>query len=498
MELTLTVVRYKTLPPARELRLTVDEQGCTVGRSPDNDLVLPDPELFISGRHAEIHFRDGAFYLTDTSTNGTFVNNAPQPVGRANAVELHDGDRLAIGDYEIQVALTGLKAATPPLAGTAVFDTPGGAARPEAVSHGIPEESTRPPDVLDLFGGPEKQPEPPGETDLLHPKPAPAQPQAPPAAPPPFPEEFDLLQPKPAEPDWTGGASEADHTPAEQDQFTPPQAIPENYDVLTGEIVREPEQEQEPAAPEGPVSRPPAEPAGKEAPQVQAAPASPPPPQAPAPAAQAPATRPAPADTEALRALLAGLGRPDAEVAPEEIPALMHTAGQLIRQTTEGLMKILASRTSFKSELRIEMTTIRPVENNPLKFSVDTDDALQHMLFGETKGYQPPVEAVQNALDDILAHELAIIAGLRAALSALLKRFDPHALEQRLSQASRLDSLLPMARKAKCWDRFTEIHDEAAADAEEGFIRLFGDEFTRAYEEQVLLLRQARSHRKND
>ena len=58
-----------------------------------------------------------------------------------------------------------------------------------------------------------------------------------------------------------------------------------------------------------------------------------------------------------------------------------------------------------------------------------------------------------------------------------------------------LGNLLPMARKAKCWEIFGEIHGEVARDAEEGFLSLFGDEFIKAYEEQVLKLKTARAGR---
>lgn len=516
MELSLTVVRYKTLPPAQKLCLTVDEQGCTIGRSPDNDLALPDPELFISGTHAKIQFREGTFYLTDTSTNGTFINSAKSPVGKGHSVELHNGDELIIGDYEIRLAISGLASMAPPPAAP-IFEPSADTDHAGATSPDILGGQEQPPDILDLFGEPDKHPKSHEEIDLFQPPPGLSEaakikrttPGSTAGTATPFPEEFDLLTPTPSKSTAGIERSEADHTPSEHDAFTPPQAVPEGYDILTGETTQEPEPTSPPTAP-APQPQPEqvtAQPVPQEAAEeeragfkAEAAPEAQAGPRVPTPAAPRPATHAqctTPSDMEAFQAFLTGLGHPDAEVKPEDIPELMHTAGQLIRQTTDGLMKILSSRTSFKSELRIEMTTIRPVENNPLKFSTDVDDALSRMFFSHTKGYQPPIPATQHALDDILAHELAIIAGLRAALTALLKRFDPEVLEQKLGHGSKLESLLPMAKKAKYWDLFSEIHHEVTADAEEGFTRLFSEEFTRAYEEQVLLLKQARSSNKN-
>jgi len=50
------------------------EKGGTIGRSLQNDWILPDPDRFISGRHATIDFKGGIYYLVDTSTNGIYVN----------------------------------------------------------------------------------------------------------------------------------------------------------------------------------------------------------------------------------------------------------------------------------------------------------------------------------------------------------------------------------------------------------------------------------------
>ncbi|HKK03991.1 MAG TPA: type VI secretion system-associated FHA domain protein TagH, partial [Gammaproteobacteria bacterium] len=76
--------------------------GGTVGRASDNDWMLPDPDRYISAHHAAIDYRDGAYYLRDTSTNGVFVNRSEQPVGAGAPIRLYDGDELRMGDYIFQ------------------------------------------------------------------------------------------------------------------------------------------------------------------------------------------------------------------------------------------------------------------------------------------------------------------------------------------------------------------------------------------------------------
>jgi predicted component of type VI protein secretion system len=81
------------------------EDGGTIGRSLENDWILPDPDHFISAKHATIDFRAGAYYLADVSTNGIFVNDEEEPLGRGKPRRLFNGDRLRMGDFEFVVTL---------------------------------------------------------------------------------------------------------------------------------------------------------------------------------------------------------------------------------------------------------------------------------------------------------------------------------------------------------------------------------------------------------
>jgi predicted component of type VI protein secretion system len=81
------------------------EEGGTIGRSLENDWILPDPDRFISGKHATIDFQSGAFYLADVSTNGVYVNEDIEPLGRGHPRRLFHGDRLRMGDFEFVVTL---------------------------------------------------------------------------------------------------------------------------------------------------------------------------------------------------------------------------------------------------------------------------------------------------------------------------------------------------------------------------------------------------------
>lgn len=195
-------------------------------------------------------------------------------------------------------------------------------------------------------------------------------------------------------------------------------------------------------------------------------------------------------DSEILQALLRGLGLPGL---PLNRPGMQvaETAGALLREATAGTMEILRARALTKKESRIEMTMIAANSNNPLKFFPNPDSALTQMLTGELAAYLAPVPAMRGAFNDLKAHELAVIAGMRAALAAVLHRFDPAVIESRLDQPGIMGRMMASQRKARLWDRLVALYGDIAREADEDLQRLFGEKFSQAYEEQVERLYRA-------
>lgn len=447
----MTLVLYVTSYQNRnheKLTITIGHEDCSIGRAPDNDFVLPDADRIVSHQHATVHYENGHYYLSDNSTNGTFINHAPEPVGPGHRVPLNDGDTLTIGEYECRISLSQEEA---------------GISEPEAGLAAESESSGK------LWGAAENQQEIPPPYAIPEPLAHGEQPD---------PEnlfddfDFSNLDISTAE----KPAVAAEHGAAEQQFFQPPQAIPEDWNILAEE-----KSEPEPAPPP-PVSKP-----------IEARPL----PNQPEQEKRAPAAKPevpvdSTASNQAVDAFLQGAGLEPTTLSPDEINEFMASAGRLLRVMSEGYKQILETRTSLKSEFRLGVTTIRPAQNNPFKFSIDANGALAKLLFPTEKGYLPPIESVQEAIDDIQAHQMATLSGLRVALSTLVHRFDPESVEKEFQSVSTIDSLLPFVRKAKYWDLFKRRYQIAEADAENDFLHLLGDEFASAYEQQIAELKSVR------
>ena len=103
MALRLTIISEQSTALGEAASMLVDKAGARIGRANDNEWVLPDPNRYISAHHARITFKNGTYIVEDTSTNGLYLNDELEPVGRLGPQPLRAGDTLRMGPYQIRV-----------------------------------------------------------------------------------------------------------------------------------------------------------------------------------------------------------------------------------------------------------------------------------------------------------------------------------------------------------------------------------------------------------
>ena len=475
----------------------------SLGRGPANDIVLPDPERQLSKSHCVIEDHNGNIVVVDFSTNGTFLNYSKVPLGRT-PTPINNGDILSVGSYELMVEISEALAAPIP--------DPIGHAQ---VSHGSADNSPDPMDLLDdvgpggdflddLLGSPEG-PKGPGQIntadpidDLL----------------PPLGEEEDPFFAKPS--DVMGddlGPSQAMHNASATDSFRPaqstgPSLIPDDWDDLLAPS--EPEPSPEPAAevkPPEPEAVPPEPVAVEQSPKVSEVAPEPEAkaephvkPEVPVeePKAQDPVKDEQPTtvppkveekvvvsgDQAAAKAFLDALDVEGLEIPDEELHTSMARMGRVMRTMITGLREILMTRTSIKSEFRIEQTMISAGGNNPLKFSISPEQAIEALVKPKTRGYLGSETATEQALNDIKAHEVAMVTGMEAALKGILAKLDPEVLGAQIETGGGIGGLLK-GKKARYWEVYEKMYGQISDQAENDFHELFSREFARAYKDQL-------------
>lgn len=461
MSLVLSMETYDPALGENAARRIEVATRLTIGRGADNDLVLPDPQRHLSKTHCVISFDGSAAKVTDTSTNGVFLDNNAERLPRNVPVPISEGSILRFGGYQISVT------AIAPAFVAAQTERP----RPIADEHrrdAIPTDDgllgdplASPPMFHDPVSGlPANNESEPPDFGFSSTSSAPL-----------IPDDIDLFIGDEPSPQWQG-AAQPDHTPADQMFFAPPKVtsslIPDDWDIS------EPPQH---AGARGPDRSSPPHLGGAASARLDIP-------------STTPSQRPPPGNSRdgenaAVASFLAAVGLQGTTLTDAEKARVMQVAGRAFAAMTKGLSEILAARASTKQEFRIERTTIGATRNNPLKFAGSPEEALRVMLLGRTPGFLTAVEAVEEALGDIKGHQLAVLAGMQVALATVIERFDPEKLENRLDQRSLIEGLVPAARKARYWDLFKALYKEIATELEDDFQKAFGTEFARAYRKQL-------------
>ena len=402
----------------------------SVGRGEECTLVLEDPKKHVSRVHVELEEKDEGHYVVTvvSKVNPIFVNGKRHAPG--SKLDMSAGDRFELGEYELELL------------------GPASAARTEFPTLEV-EETTRPNNAMLRVPG-ESAPAPRQE------KTVPVEPVEPPPAeeaaldtgklPPVEPGIFD--EPEPAAP----AAAEPEGDVFGEATFVGSSKAGTTATNLFDEATY--------------VGRP-----------GTAAGA------APAKGAGGGSAR------AAAEAFLKGLGLEGKELSDAEIEMFLLQSGKLMRAAVEGAMALLAARATAKKELRAEdRTMVASKDNNPLKLMSDPQEALAFLFDTKdrTGGFLDPVRAVGDAFDDLRAHEVALFAGMRAALIGAIQRFDPKTLEAELEKNA---GGLGLNRKAKLWEQFASFQQKLARDAEDDFNKVFGKEFMGTYMAQVKRLK---------
>ncbi|MEN5015736.1 type VI secretion system-associated FHA domain protein TagH [Erwinia sp. Eh17-17] len=187
-----------------------------------------------------------------------------------------------------------------------------------------------------------------------------------------------------------------------------------------------------------------------------------------------------------LAALLEGMGLDNTLDKTPLTEEQMRTTGRMLSLFSQGTVALLSSRSILKRGVKAEMTMILNEANNPFKILPSGKTVLMQIYQSQMPGFMPPEQAVRDALVDLQAHQLGMIAGIRAIIAAMLQSFNP----QRLEELARRDGVLPRlalssGRKAALWDYFMRHYQSTAGEIEDDFHTLFGEAFLQAYDMEV-------------
>jgi type VI secretion system protein len=414
--------------------------GGTIGRSADNDWVLPDPQRYVSAHHARVSFRQGNYFLEDLSTNGAFANDGDVAIGKLGPHKLQNGDLIRFGDYQVSVVLEAEEAAAAAAAAAATPATDS-VAVPTSINPLRPLGRAAQTDIgasLDLDA-------------LLIPDPAALADSAPARVA--AQAEVAVAIPSPSDSANQSGG------------FRPVNA----YGQAVARIPRPDARAEDQAEPDEEVI------ARRIARLAKAASKNP---SNGANGASAPALY----DVQSgLQAFCRGAG-----IEAEKLPAdaqtrLMHLVGQLFREAFVGLKDLERSRNEIRNRYRIELPQVED-DPRPSLARMAVEDLLVEILHQHETRRLDAVQWLREQMTTSKEHENAVSLAMQEAFVEFVGRLDPAELEARFERAARRGKLRT-GGKAQAWELYGDFYRNLVEKPAEHMPHTFVEAFSLAYRE---------------
>lgn len=427
MELAFDIIKSHDLPIDTLPTFTFKKAGGTIGRSPNADWYIADTKRQLSNIHASISFDDQQYFITDSSTNGTYFDGQEASLNTGELHPISHGDVYELGFIKIRARILQdpTNYASPEPANNAALDP--------LANHGTDQN----PSVFDMIPDDSFLRNTPIE-ELLNSD-----------------EEIILKQVEENVP----SQSIMDDALLKE-QFISPVL---DDDIISEEIELETQTSK-------------VQPTSKAHASTKRQTTQPTKPQAEAISE----------DNDAyLAALSKGLGIELNDL--EDPEQTLFEIGAALRSSVNGIQQLLRTRTELKNKLTANATTIQAQGNNPIKFSHDVNDAL-NVIIHHKPGYLQGIEAISQSCKDIQANQLAIHDACQHTLDALIDKLSPQTLIYRFVQEG-VQSKFGKA-DAQYWQAYSKLHEQISKDPD-WRNALLEQDFAKQYETQLQMLSAA-------
>ena len=436
--------------------------GGTIGRSLNADWALPDAQRFLSSRHASIDFHSGSYYIVDTSTNGVFINDSADPVGKGKPQRLFSGDVVRIGEYEMRVQIDVTESTVETLYDHDHVDPVDARQRVEAPD----------PTGHDLIG--EFEMTGVGIEVLLEE------------------DEADTLTPLAYSFKTEELSLEEDQNPSAAQAAAKPDNAAHSAPLEKRPAPAKPAAPAAQKKPSKPQARKAAKPARSSGPAStnsrQTATADRKPPTGKKqPGATDSGPRPSEGEetiTRLITAFCDGAGVEPPIFRDENAEAVFKRLGTAFATVLNGLSQSLRLRTLEKAELGQAETVVGQTADDPLRLASNPAESIFRLLAPEANESPDAIKALASAFDDLNAHQRAAQKVMPKVLSLYLEQLDPDELEEKFSGASR-NRIMGAANKLKYWDLYRDIYLVLSQEIEDGLPGRFAQMLNAAYAEEI-------------
>jgi type VI secretion system protein ImpI len=181
--------------------------------------------------------------------------------------------------------------------------------------------------------------------------------------------------------------------------------------------------------------------------------------------------------TETATEFLKAAGLNPAEFRGIEPQTLLNNAARLVAEYTTGVHALLASKDKIMHGLSIKAQS-RDGMVNPLRSAEGIENTLRLLLAKNNDIHITGTQAIDDAIDELLQHQQAVISAMRSALGDYLGYFEPESLDRHFKTQKKRGS----AGKKPFRELYKNAFEGLAQPNKNKLPQRFDDEFAKAYE----------------
>lgn len=447
--------------------VVIGPSGGTVGRAPTSTWVLLDAEKLLSRTHLKVSVAAGQYFVEDTSANGVFLNDAQFPLGQGVHAPIKSGDVIRMGNYHISIS-----AAAPP----SIESKPMAAQDLGCVDflkHPTAASRTQEPvDFIDeLLSGNSLKPVVELSRNLPEPALGSSELSANTIDPLAFFNSPANLSSGMSERNSLSGFASSPSQHSSQSIIPPSSALQESIKFPSGNLIPDdwdilgsPEPQKKIEIPQSIAQPAPSEPVAAITPQ------------SPVIFAEEISV------VDELKKILGEtFGR---DVQQLETAALLDLVAQMaatVDTVTAGVLKACQARNQVKNGLRMGVTIIQAADNNPLKMCPNAEDALDRLFMRPKSGYLASKSAYEDAMNDLIGHQLALIGAIEPAFMSSFELLAPARIESYAEAEGKKRSVLS-TMKLRLWDFYKESYEKFQQPGPKNVLTHFWENFAKHYE----------------
>lgn len=193
---------------------------------------------------------------------------------------------------------------------------------------------------------------------------------------------------------------------------------------------------------------------------------------------------------KAVAALLESAGLKPQDVAGMPANLVLQTVGQLLRAFVLGLRDLQHMQSNLIQMFDLSRDDNMTGRNNPLRFSGELESTLKYLLGDRSDDYLSAPAGVSDAFRAVNIRQQAMIKAMCHALEDYMTHFHPDALKSQVTGKQKRAATSSGSNKSRYWEIYEKAYGMLTRQNEQQIPRLFSEEFARAYEIELLALKE--------